>query len=121
MSRCSARVLSGVVEVPSRSRMRIHVGLILAEAICIPAFVIEISRAIGGNALSWAYVFEWPIFGGYAIYMWRQLLLQDHEDPSPTSVSSDEPSSDAKLEEWNEYLQRVHHDDPRSAKPPSSS
>ena len=34
----------------------------------------EVLRALGGNTLSWAYVFEWPIFAGFAIYMWWNLL-----------------------------------------------
>jgi hypothetical protein len=42
--------------------------------ICVGAFVIEVIRALGGNSLSWAYVFEWPILATFAIYMWWNLL-----------------------------------------------
>jgi hypothetical protein len=31
-------------------------------------------RALGGNGLSWAYTFEWPLFAGYAVYIWWQLI-----------------------------------------------
>jgi len=31
-------------------------------------------RAIGGNGLSWAYVFEWPFFGCCAIYLWWDMI-----------------------------------------------
>ncbi len=34
----------------------------------------QLSRALGGNTLSWAYTFEWPLFAGYAIYIWWQLI-----------------------------------------------
>ncbi|MFY1672879.1 hypothetical protein ACN27G_23440 [Plantactinospora sp. WMMB334] len=30
----------------------------------------QISRALSGNALSWAYAFEWPIFAGFVIFLW---------------------------------------------------
>jgi hypothetical protein len=46
--------------------------------IVVPTFaalcIWQISRALSGNDLSWAYVFEWPFFAGYAIYMWWRLL-----------------------------------------------
>jgi hypothetical protein len=86
---------------------RIYLGLFLAELICIPAFIIEIFRALGGNELSWAYVFEWPLFGVYAIYMWRKMLRQERglEVSKPrTSHDKDDP----RLAEWNAYLASVH-------------
>ena len=65
-------------------------------------------RALSGHSFSWMYVFEWPLFAGFAIYMWWN-LLQGHDrvprvasTPSPPS-SDDEP--DEGLEEWNLYLQ----------------
>ncbi|MGI5215071.1 hypothetical protein, partial [Plantactinospora sp. CA-290183] len=30
----------------------------------------QISRAISGNALSWAYAVEWPIFAGFTVFLW---------------------------------------------------
>ena len=34
----------------------------------------QLGRALAGNALSWAYTFEWPLFAGYAVYVWWQLI-----------------------------------------------
>jgi len=34
----------------------------------------QLGRALDGNVLSWAYTFEWPLFAGYAIYVWWQLI-----------------------------------------------
>ena len=62
--------------------LRINLGLVLAELICLPAFVFEITRALDGNTLSWAYVFEWPLLGGYAVYMWHK-LRQDERGRGP--------------------------------------
>ena len=56
-----------------------HVTLLLV----IPTFAWltwwQFERAYHGNTVSWAYTFEWPLFGGYAIYVWWQLI---HDDPT---------------------------------------
>jgi hypothetical protein len=101
---------------PTRGEMRIHLGLVLALLICVPLFFIELSRALGGNSLSWAYVFEWPLLAGYAIYMWHSLLRQERgEVPAPKRASkARDEVDDAALREWNAYLAKVHgtpHDD----------
>ena len=95
-----------------------HFGLFLAESICISAFVIEINRAIGGNSLSWAYVFEWPIFSVYAVYMWRKLIKEERKAPD-AGVGVDERPDDAALVAYNEYLRQVHSG-PSKEVPPSS-
>jgi hypothetical protein len=52
----------------------------------------QLGRALGGNTLSWAYTFEWPLFAGYACYVWWQLI---HDAPTAfqrvRSRSGDEP------------------------------
>ncbi|MFX0591998.1 hypothetical protein [Melissospora conviva] len=30
----------------------------------------QVTRAAGGNAISWGYALEWPVFAGFVIYMW---------------------------------------------------
>ena len=97
-----------------RSELRIHAGLVVAEAICIPAFLFELSRAQAGNRLSWAYVFEWPILGGYAVYMWAKMLREERgldarstrriRDAEHAAASAPDPQLDA----WNAYLAEVH-------------
>jgi hypothetical protein len=94
------------VEEKTKNSLRIHAGLLIAETLCVSGFVVELVRAQSGNGLSWAYVFEWPLFGGYAIYMWRK-LLKDSRDGVSTPVISSSP--DAALDEYNAYLQSIHH------------
>jgi hypothetical protein len=93
--------------------MRIHFGLALCETICISAFIIEVLRALGGNTLSWAYVFEWPLFGGYGIYMWHQLLAQERgtEPVRRARADADTSVTDERMASWNEYLRQVHEKD----------
>ncbi len=92
----------------------------LAELICASAFAFELSRALSGNALSWAYVFEWPILGAYAIYVWRKLLHD--EDPGhftqPTESSAEEVQ---RLHDYNDYLSRVHRDNDQDSRPSADS
>jgi hypothetical protein len=70
------------------------IALHIVILIIIPTFAAlcdwQVHRALSGNSLSWAYVFEWPIFGGYAIYMWWRIL---HEEPLDTEFSTRETAS----------------------------
>ena len=97
--------------------LRAHLGLFFAEAICVSAFVIELSRALSGNTLSWAYVVEWPVLGVYAIYMWRKLLRD--EEPRPSIDARPIEDDDPQLVAWNDYLAQVHRDDQSDQKPSS--
>ena len=58
------------------------VGLHVTVVVLVPAFVAlfwwQVRRVREGNTLSWAYVFEWPFFTGYAIYLWWRLV---HDQP----------------------------------------
>ncbi|HEV2428154.1 MAG TPA: hypothetical protein VGS61_08045 [Acidimicrobiales bacterium] len=91
--------------------LRVHLALIAAEAICASAFVVELMRAESGNTLSWAYVFEWPILGAYAVYVWRKLLREGPDEPPPPATADES----AALERYNRYLGEVHRDDLRGA------
>ena len=98
----------------TKTTLRIHAGLFLAELICLPAFIFELTRALSGNTLSWAYVFEWPLLGLYALYMWHKLLQEERGDSSRRPVVFDE--EDPRLDTWNAYLASVHQSD-QSAPP----
>jgi hypothetical protein len=100
----------------TKTTFRISVGLFIAELICITAFIFELRRALGGNTLSWAYVFEWPLLGLYAVYMWHKLLQEEHGDSSRRPVVFDE--EDPQLDAWNAYLASVHQSDPSSTPDP---
>ena len=87
---------------------RLHLTLAGGLALCIGAFIIELLRALGGHAFSWMYVFEWPLFAGFAIYMWWNLLHGHDRVPRSASTAPSSPpgdATDAELDEWNLYLQ----------------
>jgi hypothetical protein len=93
----------------TKNTFRINFGLVLAEVICVPAFIFELKRALGGNSLSWAYVFEWPLLGAYAVYMWHKLRQDERGEGPLRPPVSDEP--DPELDAWNAYLATVHQGD----------
>ncbi|BCB87274.1 hypothetical protein Psuf_045870 [Phytohabitans suffuscus] len=42
----------------------------------------QISRAAGGNTLSWAYAFEWPVFAAFVVFIWiREVRLTLRGEP----------------------------------------
>ena len=113
--------------------VRLHLTLGVGLAVCAAAFVFEMSRALGGNTLSWAYVFEWPIFAVFAVYMWWNLLhgndgARRSRTPSTPGRSSPGrsapgrpegaaplPDDDADLRAWQAYLRDLEAQDARHA------
>lgn len=67
---------------------RTHAVLVLGVAFCALAFWFELGRAERGNALSWAYVFEWPLLAIFAVYMWWKVL---HGESTSRRRQSREP------------------------------
>jgi hypothetical protein len=45
-------------------------------------------RAMEGNALSWAYTFEWPIFAGFGVVFWAK-TIRDEFNPPETDEAPD--------------------------------
>jgi hypothetical protein len=54
------------------------IGLHVLVLIVVPTFFLlgrwQYHSARSGNTLSWAYTFEWPLFGLYALYVWWRLI-----------------------------------------------
>jgi hypothetical protein len=77
------------------------IGLHALIIVIVPTFaalcIWQVHRALGGNDLSWAYVFEWPFFAGYAVYMWWRFVHEAPLDamPAQTQPVDDHSSSDS--------------------------
>ncbi len=72
------------------------VGLHITVVVVVPTFLglfwWQVQRVRQGNTLSWAYVFEWPFFTGYAVYLWWKLV---HDQPEKAPVApADRPAAD---------------------------
>jgi hypothetical protein len=85
--------------------LKLHLTLLIGLALCAAAFFFELGRAEGGNSLSWAYVFEWPLLGIFGIYMWWNLLhggtsgLRKKRAVKPAVA----PEYSGMLAAWQEY------------------
>lgn len=99
----------GQTRLTGSAALRLHLTLALGLAICAGAFCIEVLRALGGNKLSWVYVFEWPLLGGFGIYMWWSLLTgrDRRERPSKAAATCRDFEDYEKLEAWNRYVREL--------------
>jgi hypothetical protein len=41
----------------------------------------QLHRAQSGNALSWAYTFEWPIFSIFVVVFWAKTIIDEWRHP----------------------------------------
>jgi len=48
----------------------------------------QLHRALAGNALSWAYTFEWPLFAIFAVVFWAK-TIRDEVHPPAEARSAD--------------------------------
>ena len=108
----------------SRRALKLHAVILIVVPGFMALCVWQIYRAVNGNSLSWAYVFEWPLFAGYAVYMWWRFLHEKPEEPNAAknpnppdtvgrSTLEDERATEqnsrdeAELAAYNEYLARL--------------
>jgi len=93
-------------------------------AVVVPGFLglgwWQFQRAASGNALSWAYTVQWPIFAGFVVFIWwrevRQTLrggpvvfapaprAEGFRAPVLTSRPTAAGDDDADTTEYNAYL-----------------
>jgi len=107
--------------------LRLHLALFVVVPACMALCIWQLERALAGNTLSWAYVFEWPLFAGYAVYMWWRFVHEVPEGAPPASSpggagSTGEPPpteatgpDDPELVAYNDYLAQLARRD-RSSK-----
>jgi hypothetical protein len=48
----------------------------------------QFHRAEGGNALSWAYTFEWPIFTIFGVIFWAKTIIDEYKTPGGAANSA---------------------------------
>jgi hypothetical protein len=49
----------------------------------------QLHRAESGNALSWAYTFEWPLFAIFAVVFWVKTIRDEVRPPAPAGSADD--------------------------------
>jgi hypothetical protein len=96
----------------SRRAIGYHVALGILVPACAALCDWQVHRALSGNTLSWAYVFEWPFFAGYGTYMWWKLVHDQMPAPgltegvaaAPAPPLPDPAEADQELAAYNRYL-----------------
>lgn len=120
-SRDASRTNQAPVRLTGRDALRLHLTLTVGLTVCCAAFAFELWRALRGHAFSWLYVFEWPIFGAFGIYMWWNLLQGNDRVRRPSRKPSQSRAAtppDEELEAWNRYVRLVEADEePRLDRP----
>jgi hypothetical protein len=90
----------------------------------------QLRRALGGNALSWAYTFEWPLFAIFAVFFWAKTIRDEVHPPAearpadgvglpggipapppggprPAGDAGEDGEDDEELAAYNAYLARL--------------
>ncbi len=107
----------------TRRAVVLHVVVLVVVPTFAALCVWQVHRALGGNTLSWAYVFEWPFFAGYAVYLWWRLVHEqpsgqeitgrragtspEGTDPAASAARTDRNVDDEELAAYNRYLSEL--------------
>ncbi|WP_127504503.1 hypothetical protein [Actinoplanes solisilvae] len=76
-----------------------HVLAIVLTAGCLGLGWWQYSRALEGNSISWGYMFEWPVFAAFVIFLWFREVQLFRKKSQPEGPS--EQPEPAALEEEN--------------------
>jgi hypothetical protein len=90
----------GATPMTSVAAFKTHLTLLVGLTLCGLAFWFELGRALRGNTLSWAYVFEWPLLAVFAVYMWWKLLHPGFTLRRPRAKPTIAPEYEGMLAAW---------------------
>jgi hypothetical protein len=106
----------------SKYALRLHAMLFVGLGLCVFASWAEWTRALEGHPVAWVYAFEWPLFAVLGSGMWWRLLRAEYRNGEsrpprrqrrPSAVAIDDP----QLVAWQDYLARLHAEDPPGGPP----
>jgi DNA-binding transcriptional regulator of glucitol operon len=105
-----------------------HVLALVLASGCLVLGWWQFSRAQSGNSISWGYMFEWPVFAAFVVFLWwREVQLarkksrpaeaekpEEPEKPTGSAVTVGRPvrvatsssvkEDDPELTAYNDYL-----------------
>ena len=76
----------------SRRAMKLHVAVLFWVPACLIAGWWQVNRAFDGNALSYVYSVEWPIFALLGVWAWWVFI---HADPERAGAAGQRASAEA--------------------------
>ena len=71
-----------------RDILTLDLPLAFGITLCTVLTMVEATRAVGGNARSWAYTFEWPLIGAFICWIWYRYRISARRDRSEQSDGS---------------------------------
>lgn len=70
-----------------------HLLAIVLTAGCLGLGWWQFSRATSGNSISWGYMFQWPVFGGFVVFIWlREVQLAKRKAAGEPLEEPDAPA-----------------------------
>ncbi|WP_430783027.1 hypothetical protein [Actinoplanes sp. G11-F43] len=87
------------------SWMARHLLAIVMTATCLALGWWQFSRAADGNSVSYGYMFQWPVFGGFVVFIWvREMQLARRKaagepltEPEPAPRTASTPGAPVTL------------------------
>lgn len=104
----------------------LHLAMLVWVAGCLFAGWWQATRAFDGNALSWVYAIEWPVFAIGGVYAWWALLhtraatpeqraeraaFEEERRAAVTAAKRRPQDEDAALKAYNDHLAQLAADD----------
>jgi hypothetical protein len=78
----------------------LHFEVLVIATGCATATWWQLSRALGGNGLSWFYTFEWPAFVAIAVAAWWHLIHEAPEERAERLRVREEVDPANRQAEW---------------------
>jgi DNA-binding transcriptional regulator of glucitol operon len=63
-----------------------HLAMVVTVAGMLALGWWQYRRAMAGNALSWAYTFEWPVFAVFAVVFWAKTIRDEFSPPATDAM-----------------------------------
>lgn len=74
----------------------------------------QFERATAGNARSWGYTFEWPLFAIFVIVMWVKMVRDELKAPAAEAAEA-EPAEPVTRKTEAELIKEAEEEDPALA------
>ncbi|MEV2242337.1 hypothetical protein [Micromonospora sp. NPDC049891] len=70
-----------------------HVAMVVLVTTFLGLGWWQVSRAAAGNAISWGYAVEWPIFAGFVVFVWWREVRHALRTVTPSGGDAAAPTS----------------------------
>jgi len=121
--------------------LTLHLPLVIVLALCTYATIKQYGRAQEGVQRSWAYTFQWPIIGAFAIVVWNRYRTHGNltrwftdryrarveayraEAEAAEAAEAAPAAPDPDAQAWEEYVEtlRRHEAERGDVTPPGQS